>query len=44
MNGYGRGGRNPYILNLIIRWRWVVSFLPWLLYLSKGEATPVSTE
>jgi len=24
----GNGDRNPYILNLSTRWRWVVSFTP----------------
>jgi hypothetical protein len=29
---YGSEGIAPYILNLGIRWRLVVSFIPWLLY------------
>jgi hypothetical protein len=28
----GCGGKNPYILNLNIRWRWMVNFVLWLLY------------
>jgi hypothetical protein len=28
----GCGGRDPYILNLNIRWRWMVNFMLWLLY------------
>jgi len=28
------GGIAPPILNLDTRWRWAVSFMPWLLYTS----------
>jgi hypothetical protein len=29
---WGSGGISPCILDLSTRWRWVVSFMPWLLY------------
>jgi hypothetical protein len=32
----GSGGTAPHILDLGTRWRWVVSFMPWLLY-SQGK-------
>jgi hypothetical protein len=37
MDGYGCWGRSPFILNLIVRWRWIVSFMPWPFTLVKGK-------
>jgi len=35
---WGNGGITPRLFNFGTRWRWVVSFKPWLLY--PGRRSP----
>lgn len=37
------GCRYPCIFNLCLRWRWVVSFTPWLLY-HREKGPPIASE
>jgi hypothetical protein len=40
----GRRGIAPFIPNLSTRWRWVVNFTPWPLYLLEGLLVPTEQE
>ena len=40
----GSRGIHPLILNFVARWRWVVNFMPWLLYPKEGTPVPLEQE
>jgi len=40
MKTWASGGIAPHILNLSIRWKTVVSYMPWPLY-TQGKSPPV---